>query len=104
MHAKLVTVCLHFYMYIDVIRHKIRSTSFFPSEKYNGVTGESQFLKGINFLLLTPVLAKLYQQHGVGVLLLHVYITQTRTQEHICYPRMQMRLKLQLHKNFFPVI
>lgn len=36
LHAKLVTVCLHFYMYIHVTRYKIRSASFVPREKHDG--------------------------------------------------------------------
>lgn len=103
MHAKLVTVFLHFYMYIHVTRYEIRS-SFVTRGKRNGVTGDFQFLGGMNFLVLAPAPAKLYQQHGGAVLLLHAYIIQTRKQQPICYLRMQMRLKLQLHKNFFLVI
>lgn len=71
---------MHFYMYIHVTRYKIRSASFVPREKYNRITGDCQLLGGINFLVLAPALAKLYQQHGGAVLLLHAYVIQTRKQ------------------------
>lgn len=51
------------YIYIHVARYKISSTSFVPREKY-GVTGDPQFLGGINFPFLASAPAKLYQQHG----------------------------------------